>query len=239
MMSHACFGSMTPQCGLWDIIGGSPLRSMPCLRSRRMITSADLDRFFIAAEYVLSESDPSLDLPEEDRWAAALYGKTRDHSGALREGICETLVILSVHGNNLFSRTVSALMSEGGSSLIRKLLTLATLEKLLSHDRDLPHYAEAAPDEFLNIIKRPAAQGVPLVFGLLKPVDSGAFGASPSRTGLLWALECLAWKPQNLPRVRSILAQLSRPKIDDNWMNKPDASLQGIFGHGCRRCGIG
>src|SRR5205823_4494754 len=47
--------------------------------------------------------------------------------------------------------------------------------------------------------------------------------------GLLWALECLAWKPQNLPRVSAILAQLSRPKIDDNWMNKPDASLRAIF----------
>ena len=54
------------------------------------------------AEYVLSEADPALELPEDDRWAAGIYGKVRDHSAALREGICETLVILSVHGNNLF-----------------------------------------------------------------------------------------------------------------------------------------
>ena len=68
----------------------------------RMVTPAVLDRFFVAAEYVLSEPDPALELPEEKRWAAGWYGKKRDHSGALREGICETLVILSVHGNNLF-----------------------------------------------------------------------------------------------------------------------------------------
>jgi hypothetical protein len=195
----------------------------------RMVTPPDFNRFFDAAEYVLSESDPALELPEENRWAAALYGKKRDHSGALREGICETLVILSVHGNNLFQRRLGIDFEGRVAVLIRKLLTPLTLEKLLSNDHDLPRYAEAAPNEFLKIIEEDLRRDEPLVFGLLKPVDSGSFGAWPSRTGLLWALECLAWKPQNLPRVSAILAQLSRSKIDDNWMNKPDASLQAIF----------
>jgi addiction module HigA family antidote len=195
----------------------------------RMITQADLDRFFEAAEYVLSESDPALELPEEKRWAAALYGKKRDHSGALREGVCETLVILSVHGNNLFQSRLGIDVEGRVTVLIRKLLTPLTLEKLLSQDRDLPRYAEAAPDEFLRIIEEDLRSNDPVVLGLLKPVDRDSFWASPSRTGLLWGLECLAWKPQNLPRVSAILAQLSRPKIDDNWANKPDASLQAIF----------
>jgi hypothetical protein len=195
----------------------------------RLVTLADLDRFFVAAEYVLSESDPALELPEKDRWAAALYGKKRDHSGALREGICETLVILSAHGNNLFQSRLGIDVEGQVAVLIRKLLTPLTLEKLLSHNHDLPRYAEAVPDEFLRIIEGDLRRNDPVVFGLLKPVDSDSFWASPSRTGLLWALECLAWKPQNLPRVSAILAQLSRPKIGDNWANKPDASLQAIF----------
>lgn len=194
-----------------------------------VITGAELDRFFETAEYVLSESDPALDLPEEDRWAAALHGKKRDHSGALREGICETLVILSVHGNYLFQSRLGVDLEGRVAALIRTLLTPLSVEKLLSHDHDLPRYAEAAPDEFLKIIEADLRYDDPVVFGLLKPVDSTAFWASPARTGLLWALECLAWKPHNLPRVAAILAQLSRPKIDDNWMNKPDASLQAIF----------
>ncbi len=195
----------------------------------KIVTSADLDRFFTSAEYVLSETDPSLELPEENRFAAALYGKTRNHSGALRQGICETLVILSVHGNNLFQDRLG--MDVGGrvEVLIRNLLTPLTLEKLLSHDRDLPRYAEAAPNEILNIIEVDLRSDVPVVLGLLKPADKGVFFSSPLRTGLLWAVECLAWKPQDLPRVVAILAQLSRPKIDDNWMNKPEASLQAIF----------
>jgi hypothetical protein len=194
-----------------------------------MVTQADLTRSFEAAESVLSESDPSLELPEGDRWAAAVYGKTRDHSKALREGICETLVLLSVHGNNLFQSRLGIDVEGQVIVLIRKLLKPLTLEKLLSHNYDLPHYAEAAPDEFLKIIEEDLGRDDPAIFGLLKPVDCGVFGASPSRTGLLWALECLAWKPQDLLRVSLILAQLSRPEIDDNWMNKPDASLLAIF----------
>ena len=195
----------------------------------RMITLPDLDRFFDAAEYVLSESDPALELPEEDRWAAPLHGKNRDHSGALRKSLCETLVLLSVHGNNLFRSRLGIEVDSRIAILIRKLLTPVTLERLLSSNHDLPLYAEAAPDEFLRVIEEDLQSDSPVVFGLLKPVDSGAFGARPSRTGLLWALECLAWKPQNLPRVTTILGRLSRLKIDDNWINKPVASLQAIF----------
>jgi addiction module HigA family antidote len=195
----------------------------------RIITLPEIERFFTASEYVLSESDPSLELPEDDRWAAALYGKKRDHSGALREGVCETLVILSVHGNGLFQQRLGIDVESRVAVLIRKLLTPLTLEKLLSQDRDLPRYAEAAPEEFLRIIEEDLRRNDPVVHGLLKPVDRGSIWASPSRTGLLWALECLAWKPQTFPRVARVLAQLSRPKIDDNWINKPDASLQAIF----------
>ncbi|RIV26129.1 addiction module antidote protein, HigA family [Alicyclobacillaceae bacterium I2511] len=195
----------------------------------RMVTSSDLKRFFVAAEYVLSESDPALELPERDRWAAALYNKTRNHSNALRMGICETLVILSVHGNNLFQKRLGLDVDGLVAGLIRKLLTPLTLERLVSQDRDLPRYAEAAPETFLAIIEEDLEGDNPIVYGLLKPVDSGLLGAFPSRTGLLWALECLAWNPKYLWRVASILAQLSKLKIDDNWANKPEASLSSIF----------
>lgn len=195
----------------------------------RMVTPADLERFFTGAEYVLSESDPALQLPEQDRWAAGLHGKTRDHSGALRDGVCETLVLLSVHGNSLFKDRLGVDVEGRVGNLINALLTPLSLEKLLSHDRDLPRYAEAAPEAFLSILEEDLRRSAPVVFGLLKPVDSAALWGSPSRTGLLWALECLAWKPRNLVRVTAILAKLSRRRIDDNWMNKPIASLQAVF----------
>lgn len=195
-----------------------------------MVTEADLARFFYTAEYVLSESDPTLDLPEEKRWAAVIYGKKREHSGALRDGICETLVILSVHGNELFQKRLGIDVEGRVTLLIGKLLTPFTLEKILSQNRELPHYAEAAPEQFLNIIEQDLRGDAPIVLTLLRPAETNSFlSGSPPRTGLLWALECLAWKPKHLARVSMILAQLSQQRINDNWGNKPAASLQAIF----------
>lgn len=195
----------------------------------RMVTRTDLNRFFEAAENVLSEPDPALELPEETRWAAALYGKKREYSGALRNGICETLVILAVHGNDRFQRRLGIDVEGRVASLIHRLLAPLTPRKLLSQADDLPHFAEAAPDEFLNIVEADLQSDEPITRGLLKPIDSGTFGIPASRTGLLWALECLAWNPLYLARAAAILAQLSQFKIDDNLANKPGASLQAIF----------
>ena len=55
----------------------------------KFITKSEIDNFLFIAEYVLSEKDPSLELPEENRWMAGIYNKIRNHSDYLREGICE------------------------------------------------------------------------------------------------------------------------------------------------------
>lgn len=192
------------------------------------ITPDDLETFFFLAEYVLSESDPALDLPEEKRWFAQLYGKVRDHSPVLREGICETLVVLSVHGVGLFPGSLGAGLLARVGGLVRRLLTPLTMEKLLSHDRDLARLAEAAPHEFLSVLEEDLRGSEPAVYGLLKPAQNSIFGNCP-RAQLLWSLECLAWTPRNLVRVSTILGQLSRIRIDDNWGNKPIASLNDIY----------
>ena len=189
------------------------------------VTEKDLRDFLFLAEYVLSEIDPALDLPEGERWAAELYNKVRDHSAAMRDGVCETLVVLAVHGNNLFQVRLGLNVEAEVSSLIERLLTPLTLDKLHSHSRDLPRYAEAAPHKFLEVLEGDLQGPEPVILGLLKPANS-LFGGCP-RTGLLWALECLAWK--NLEKVTSILARLSRTRIDDNWANKPIGSLGAVY----------
>ncbi len=193
------------------------------------ITEKDLREFMIAAEYVLSELDPALELPEEDRWAAGMYGKVRDHSAALRSGVCETLVLLAVHGNTLFFERLGFDAKSEINSLIGRLLSPFDLEKLQSQNNDLPNYAEAAPDVFLELLSNDLRTDNPVVMGLLKPVDNSIFGSSPARTGLLWGLEKLAWDPGNLLRVVDILARLCRREIDDNWANKPEETLKSIF----------
>ena len=98
----------------------------------------------------------------------------------------------------------------------------------MSHEINLPLYAEAAPEAFLDLIELDLRQEAPVLQGLLKPVSDPLFIRS-SRTGLLWALEYLAWNPRNLSRVSLILAQLALTKIDDNVANKPIDGLAAIY----------
>ena len=194
----------------------------------RWMTAKDVTDFVDFAEYVLSESDPALELPEDQRWFAGLYGKVREHSGALRSGVCETLVMLSVHGNALFQKRLGIDVRASVAALVERLLTPFTSDKLRSHDRDLPGYAEAAPEEFLNVLEEDLRQPEPVLKELLKPLGSDVF-VHPWRAGVLWGLECLAWNPRTFMRVVVILARLSETEIDDNWSNKPINSLSAVF----------
>lgn len=194
-----------------------------------IITQSDLETYFAVASLVLSEDDPALDLPEEKRPFASLYGKTREISGAFRNGICETLVLLAVHGNALFQSRLGINVETKAILLIRELLgDPLTTRKLEAHDRDLPTYAEVAPDEFLRILEKDLRTANPASLGLMRPASGGIFGGT-SRTGLLWALENLAWSPATLSRAVLVLAQLAEIKIEDNWANKPIESLNAIF----------
>lgn len=191
------------------------------------ITRTQITRFLKLAEHVLSESEPSLELPRGERWMASIFGKVREHSIALRTGICETLVLLAVHGNFLFQR-IEVNAEELVSGLIRRLLTPLTSERLLSHEHDLPSYAEASPEVFLTLLEEDLKLPTPALRTLLEPAGPGPFDG-PSRSSLLWALERLAWSPKRLMRIVFVLADLSRTEINDNWTNTPLGSLAAIF----------
>lgn len=63
---------------------------------------------------------------------------------------------------------------------------------------------------------------------MFEPVDSGMFSRC-DRTGMLWALELLAWNPSLLARVVKVLGKLSTYELEDNWSNKPINSLVDIL----------
>jgi hypothetical protein len=193
------------------------------------VTKEDLDNFFLTARIVLSERDPALDLPEDKRYAAGIYGKTRNHSAALREGMCETLVLLAIHGNNLFRERLGMDVEGHVNATLRQLLMPFAAETWASQRSDLPRYAEAAPDLFLEIVEQDLKSDDPKILSLLKPASPEMFGGGCPRSGLLWALELLAWKPERLATVTNILARMSEVRIDDNWVNKPENSLESIF----------
>jgi addiction module HigA family antidote len=240
MAGESNFEELEKDCQRLVQLNDSPLWSIGTYRGvvskidllyaiARNVTREDLKRYFDVARMVLGEDDPSLDLAEDQRWAASIHGKTREFSAAFRQGISETLVLLAVHGISLFKGRLGIDTEVEATMVVRELLPSPLTTRVLeANDRDLPLYAEAAPTEFLTIIERDLKAENPAVFGLLRPVGSSMFG-SPSRTGLLWALEGLAWNVETLARTALILARLAQIEINDNWVNKPENSLEAIF----------
>ncbi len=193
----------------------------------RWVSPNMIDRFLEVAEIVLSERDPALDLPRDSRWAAALYGKARQISSPLREGIGESLVLLAIYGNSLFGDRTGQNPENKVAGLVRCLLHPMDEDKLLSQSSNLPLYAEAAPEEFLDIMERDLDERRTLC-GLMKPPAVPLFGGR-SRADLLDSLEILAWQPALLPSVVILLAKLAKVEPDDNLLNKPSYSLRSIF----------
>ena len=209
-------------------IGGVASRLESLNAVAAYISEEDLERFIFVAECVLEEDDPSLDLEKSERWTAAVYGKVREYSGTMRRSIADSLVLLAVHGPKAIGGTSGAKVEWQVASLISRLLKDRNPRAWLSQQSDLPCYAEAAPDVFLGIVEDELKKPKPAIDGLFEPAESDLFSRC-DRTGMLWALEVLAWNPARLSRVICILAELCRYRIDDNWVNKPAGSIQDIL----------
>lgn len=192
------------------------------------LTDEDVNNFFDLAVYILSEDDPSLDLEKEKRWAANIYDKVRNHSSAIRRSICQNLIILAVHGNSLLNQRLGIDTKSKASALVRTLLQGKDPRSWQAQQGNFPEYAEAAPDMFLSIVEEELQKGVPAFKILFEPTESGMFSRC-ERTGMLWALELLAWTPSLLARVVTILGKLSMYNLDDNWTNKPINSIKDIL----------
>lgn len=193
------------------------------------ITPEIIERFLEVAELVLKEKDPSIDLESDKRWLALVYGKTRECSRELRRAMSDTIVLLAVHGKNLFGTRVdcAGLIRQ----LVRKLMMPLDDEKLFSQRNELVFYAEAAPDVFLGILEE-ADEDVLKEF---VTSSSSSMFEECLRAPLLWALESMAWEPQYLPRVCCLLAKLSEYPIQDNHSNTPANSFNSILKSWCPR----
>ena len=178
----------------WQLLGGYILRH-------------DLERFEDPALTVLGSVDPAFDLPPDQRWMASGLGHTPEHSGLLRGGLARTLAVMGVHGSEVPSPTYSA--RDTSQRIIRKLLEAANADWRLwaSLSSHLSLLAEAAPDHFLKAVEEGLRDPEPAL-GKLFHTDGDPISGSYGHTGLLQALEVLAWSPDHLGRVVSLLAKL-------------------------------
>lgn len=193
------------------------------------ITDEDLDRLEVMAVSVLGERDPKFDLPKEERFAASIHGKQLEYSQHLRKGLAETLALVGSRPQALSGCTL-AKAETTAVLVVRALLNKADWERWASLDSHLPLLAEAAPDEFLDAVESVLVDLSESPFHeIFAQEGSGGLGGWNYMSGLLWALEGLAWHPDYLSRVSVILADIASIDPGGNWANRPANSLADIF----------
>lgn len=204
----------------------SPLELLDLFGGR--ITGSQLDRFFQVATELLSAADPQLELPESDRYASQIYGKVHPQSGLLFESLCDTLIKLAVRGPDV--PPLLNLNIEGRvARLVNDLLDGSDGIRWLSLASFLPALAEAAPSTFLRAVESSLNQpDAPVARLILETTDTG-FGGRCWHSGLLWALETMAWAPKWFARVALVLARLTHIPYNNRWGNTPGRSLLGLF----------
>lgn len=209
--------------GIWKV--GNRVELWSQLGSR--ILDQNLNTFRSLAVSALTEPDPAFELPAEERYRAIILGKVLEHSQNLRKGIAEGLAITSSkpdacgncsHGNV----ETTCLLA------VREILSDADWVRWGSLNRLLPTLAEVAPNEFLDAVEK-AQNLTPCPFDELFAEEGWGITGGNYLTGLLWALESLAWDEQYLVRVCVVLGELASHDPGGQWANRPFNSLETIL----------
>lgn len=229
-VTHSAEPIFTNVGGTWAVIAPEEMWSYVCPH----VTEADLQALEIGVQTVLGAVNPALDLPAGERWKAALEGRARIHSSDLRKGMATTLALLGTKGADRdFGSGYTA--EKATRKLVFDLLDRANADpnaELWSSLSDiLPLLAEAAPDVFLRAVEAALSQDPPLLKGMFADSNelSGAFGIDSPHTGLLWALELVAWAPQYFALAVEQLARLCEIDPGGQLGNRPLSSLLEIL----------
>jgi hypothetical protein len=176
---------------------------------------------------VYNEIDPVLDLDPEERKMASLKGKESNYSSWAREGLIQSLILVALYGENLKLKNKINPQS-WVNSIIEELLFGASSKIWASRNNEMPLIAEASPDSFLKSVNHSLSNSDKPIMEMFAE-EEGMLSPTSRHTGLLWALESLAWDPEYLFRSANILARLASLDPGGNLSNRPINSLVEIF----------
>ncbi len=191
------------------------------------VTKTDLANFRTAFLTALPEIHPALELDPERRYLASLYGKAPKFSHSLKEGLCQSLILVAVVGER-FKLNADISSQHFADGLVRDLLSNATGDRWCTLHRLLPLLAEASPASFLSAVEESLKQAEPPVMKMFGDITH-VFSSTSYYTGLLWALENLLVSPIHLLRTTLVLGRLAALDPGGNLTNRPSNSLRAAY----------
>ena len=186
-----------------------------------------LDKFREIAVWVLRDNGPHFDPSPEELLQAARKGRTFTLSPHLCKGIAESLALIGGH-SKAFPSHIRHIAIHTADRAVHEIFANADWETWASLDRLLPLLAEASPDEFLKAV-REALDRTPCPFDQIFSLEVGGIFGRNYLTGLLWALETLAWEKRYLTEACLLLGRLVSRDPGGDWGNRPIDSLVRIL----------
>jgi hypothetical protein len=220
---HLSDSPLSLKNGYWKVINRLELWNI--LGSR--VLDQNLESFKILAISVLKETDPSFELPVEKRVNADIRNKRLKYSQELRKGIADGLAMLGCY-HQVFNNCSQGKAEVTTVLVIREIFNNADWVLWGSLNNLLPSLAEAAPLEFLNAVEGTLSM-TPCPFDQLFLQEGQGITGSNYLTGLLWALEDLAWEVTYFVRVCVVLGDLASHDPGGGWTNRPFNSLATIL----------
>ncbi len=204
----------------------SPLDSWA--HASKYLVETDFKKLADSLLEIMNEINPKYDLDPKKMPFASLFGKNLKFSQFIRKGILQSMVLVSLFGEKLnFDLPYPA--SDWVDIVMRDLLENPDPLFWKSIGYDLRLIAEASPNSFLNAIEGHLKSEESPIAALFDGEKDIIFSQSSSHTGLLWALESLAWQPGYLAQIALILAKLTKIDPGGQLLNRPVNSLISLF----------
>lgn len=192
-----------------------------------LIGGEHLTRLRAACQTVFAEHHPALESSPEGSTYSGLFGKKLKHSSWLRDGLATTLLMFAALEEGTGLRIHNG-AQHYVDDLIRSLPGLRNDWRVIgSLSAQLPLLMEAAPRPLLEALEQMLGGDGSSIRPIFRDTDA-IFSSSP-HTGLLWALETIAWDSEYLARVSLILARLARIDPGGKLSNRPIESLRAMF----------
>ncbi|MEQ8623848.1 MAG: hypothetical protein RJQ00_08560 [Vicingaceae bacterium] len=191
------------------------------------ISSSDFESLKICFLEVMREVNPVLELEPENRMFASMRGKESIYSVWCREGLTQSMILVGLHGDKLkFQQSFHA--QDWVDGIIKELLYQAPGDLWASRNHEMPLIAEASPKSFFESAYHSLSLDDKPIMDMFIEED-GFISPSSHHTGLLWALEGLAWTEEYVYDSSMLLAKLATLDPGGNLSNRPLNSLREIY----------
>ena len=163
---------------------------------------------------ILSEINPALDLPTDERYMANIYKKSRAYSATIRTGVANGMAMLA-NNQDILSKCSASKIADTADNTVFRLLSDNENPKLwMSITDSTSLIAQASPVQFLSKLESTLEikNNNPIATAI-KESSGDSFFQPDYMTGLYWALADLSWDKKYFSRASLALAKIATLEI--------------------------